>query len=177
MNHQPFEEWLLNDKNLTPAETRELDLHLRTCTHCTALSATGLALRSAPVTSPAAGFTMRFQQRLAAQKVVERRRKLLGMIVLLVGGVGLLGWFTAPFLLAFFTAPVGWVTVAIGYFLFVVTSLQALAEVMAVLLRMVPNFISPYVWMVLVSALAGLGLLWTISIWQFSRRTPQGASA
>ena len=177
MNHQPFEEWLLNDKNLTPAETRELDLHLRTCTHCTALSATGLALRSAPVTSPAAGFTMRFQQRLAAQKVVERRRKLLGMIVLLVGGVGLLGWFTAPFLLAFFTAPVGWVTVAIGYFLFVVTSLQALAEVMAVLLRMVPNFISPYVWMVLVSALAGLGLLWTISIWQFSRRTPQGVSA
>ena len=29
MNHQPFEEWLLNDKNLTPSETRELDLHLR----------------------------------------------------------------------------------------------------------------------------------------------------
>ena len=68
INHQPFEEWLLNDKNLTPAEKRELDLHLRTCTHCTALSATGLALRSAPVASPAAGFTLRFQQRLAAQK-------------------------------------------------------------------------------------------------------------
>jgi len=47
MNHQPFEEWLLNDKNLTPAESRELDLHLRTCVHCTSLSATGLALRSA----------------------------------------------------------------------------------------------------------------------------------
>jgi hypothetical protein len=177
MNHQPFEEWLLNDKNLTPTETRELDLHLRTCTHCTALSATGLALRSAPVTAPAAGFTLRFQQRLAAQKIVERRRKLWGMIVFLVGGVGLLGWFTAPFLLAFFNSPVGWVTVAIGYFLFVVTSVQALAEVLAVLLRMVPDFISHYVWMVLVSTLAGLGLLWAISIWQFSRRTSQGVSA
>jgi hypothetical protein len=30
--------------------------------------------------------------------------------------------------------------------------------------------------MVLASALAGFGLLWTISIWHFSR-TPQGASA
>jgi hypothetical protein len=176
MNHQPFEEWLLNDKNLTPAETRELDLHLRTCVHCTALSATGLALRSAPVASPAAGFTLRFQQRLAAQKIAERRRKLWGTIILLVSGAGLLGWFTAPFLLAFIASPVGWTTVVIGYFLFVVTSLQALTEVMAVLLRMVPDFISPYVWMVLASALAGLGLLWTISIWRFSR-TPRGVSA
>jgi hypothetical protein len=78
--------------------------------------------------------------------------------------------------LAFANAPVEWATVAIGYFLFVVTSLQALTEVMAVLLRMAPDFISPYVWMVLASAMAGLGLLWTISIWRFSR-TPQGVSA
>jgi hypothetical protein len=176
MNHQPFEEWLLLDKNLTPAETRELDLHLRTCSHCTALSATGLALRSAPVVAPAAGFALRFQQRLAAQKIAERRRKLWGMIVLLVSGVGLIGWLTAPYLFAFFSAPVEWITAAIGYFLFVVTSLQALTEVVTVLLRMATDFIPPYVWMVLLSALAGLGLLWTISIWQFSR-TPQGVSA
>jgi hypothetical protein len=175
MNHRPFEEWLLNDKNLTPAEKRELDLHLRTCFHCTALAETGLALRSAPVVPPAAGFTLRFQQRLAAQKVAERRRKLWGMIVLLVGGVGLLAWFLAPYLFAFLAAPVEWVTAGIGYFLFVLTSLQALTEVITVLLRMITDFIPPYAWMVLASTLAGLGLLWTISIWQFSR-TPQGVS-
>jgi len=176
MNHQPFEEWLLNDKNLTPVETRELDLHLRTCTPCTALSATGLALRSAPVASPAAGFTLRFQQRLAARKLAERRHKLWGMIILLVSGLCLVGWFTAPYLFAFFSSPVEWVMAAIGYFLFIVISLQALTEVMTVLLRMTAAFISPYVWMVLVSTLAGLGLLWTISIWRFSRK-PQGVSA
>ena len=176
MNHQPFEEWLLNDKNLTPAETRELDLHLRTCTHCTALSATGLALRSAPIASPVAGFTLRFQQRRAAQKIAERRHKLWGMIILVVGGVALLGWFTAPYLYAFFSAPVQWVMVAIGFFLFIATSLFALTEVIGVLLSMAAAFISPYVWMVLVSTLAGLGLLWTVSIWRFSR-TPRGVSA
>jgi hypothetical protein len=176
MNHQLFEEWLLNDKNLTPSETRELDLHLRTCIHCTALSATGLALRSANVVAPAAGFTLRFRQRLAAQEIAERRRRLWGMIILLVSGAGLLVWFTAPYLFAFLNAPVKWVTAGIGYFLFIVTSLQALTEVAAVLLRMMTNFVPPYIWMVLLSALAGLGLLWTISIWQFSR-TPQGVSA
>ena len=176
INHQPFEEWLLNDKNLTPAETRELDLHLRTCTNCTALSATGLALRSAPVASPAAGFTLRFQQRLAARKIAERRHKLWGMIILLVSGLFLIGWFTAPYLFAFFSAPIEWMMAAIGFFLFIVTSLFALTGVITVLLSMAAAFISPYVWMVLVSTLAGLGLLWIVSIWRFSR-TPRGVSA
>jgi hypothetical protein len=176
MNHQPFEDWLLNDKNLTPAEKRELDLHLRTCPYCTVLAETGVALRSVPVVPPAAGFTMRFQQRLAAQKVAERRRRLWGMIVLLVSGAGLIIWLILPYLFAFLAAPVEWVTAGIGYLLFIVTSLQALTEALSVLIRMATDFIPPYAWMVLGSTLAGLGLLWTISIWQFSR-TPQGVSA
>ena len=81
MNHQPFESWLLDDKYLSATEKRELASHLRDCRTCTALAETGLALRSAKVTSPAAGFTLRFQQRLAAQKVAERRRKLWGLII------------------------------------------------------------------------------------------------
>ena len=176
MNHQPFEEWLLNDKNLTNAEKHELDLHLRTCTHCTALTATGLALRSANVVAPVSGFSVRFQQRLAAQKVAERRRKLCGMVVLILAGAGLLGWFATPVIYTFLASPVEWITVVIGYFLFAVSSLQALREVVMVLARIAPDFIPPYIWMVLVSALAGLGLLWIISIWRFSR-TPQGVSA
>ena len=176
MNHQPFEDWLLNDKHLSPAEKRELDLHMRTCAHCTALSATGLALRSTTVTAPAVGFTLRFQQRLAAQKIAERRRRLWGMMVLIFGGAGLLGWFLVPYLYSFVSSPVEWITAAVGYFLFAVNSVQALTEAMSVLLRILPDFVPPYMWMVLVSGLAGLGLLWAISIWQFSR-APQGVSA
>ena len=177
MNHQPFEEWLLVDKKLTLAEKRELDLHLRACPYCTALSATGLALRSASVAAPAPGFSMRFQQRLAAHKIAERRRKLWGTFVLVLGGLGLLGWFGAPLLSTFFASPGEWIMVTVGYFLFIITSLQAMAGVVTVLLRIAPDFIPPYLWMVLVSALAGFGLLWIISIWRFSNRAPQGVSA
>ncbi len=176
MNHQPFEEWLLNDKNLTPAEKRELDLHLRTCVHCTALSATGLALRSANVLAPAPGFAVRFQHRLAAQRIADRRRRLWGTIVLVLGGAALLAWFVAPYLYAFITSPVEWITATVGYFLFFASQIGALIEAAAVLFRILPDFIPPYMWMVFVSALAGLGLLWTISIWQFSR-APQGVTA
>ncbi len=176
MNHQPFEEWLLNDKNLTSSEKRELDLHLRTCIHCTALSATGLALRSANVISPALGFAMRFQQRLVVQKIAERRRKLWGMVLLILAGAGLLGWFAVPYLYSVITSPMQWITAAIGYFLFAANSVQVLTEAISVLLRILPDFIPPYMWMVFISALAGFSLLWTISIWQISR-TPQGVTA
>src|SRR5687767_7600762 len=119
MNHQPFEEWLLNDKILTPVDKRELDAHLRICKHCTALTETGFALRSARVVAPVTGFTLRFQQRLAVHKVAERRRKLMGLIVLVLTGAGLVGLLTAPYVRAVTASPVEWITAVIGYFLFV----------------------------------------------------------
>ena len=176
MNHQPFESWLLDDKYLSAAEKRELASHLRDCRTCTALAETGLALRSTKVTSPAAGFTLRFQQRLAAQKIAERRRRLWGLIVLIVSGAGLLGWFAAPFVNAVISAPIEWLTAAVGYFLFMFTSMQAFSEIVRVLSRMLPAFIPPYAWMVLVSALGGMGLIWIVSIWRFARQ-PQGVAA
>lgn len=176
MNHQPFEDWLLNDKPLTAAEKRELDMHMRTCLHCTALSATGLALRSARAVPPAPGFALRFQERLAAQKVAERRRRLWGILALVITGLTLFGWLTSPYLTVFFDAPIEWLTTGLGYFLFILTSLQAFREAILVMARVIPEFIPPYVWMMIISAAAGLGLLWIVSIWRFAR-APQGATA
>lgn len=175
MNHRPFEEWLLNDKHLTPTDKSDLDAHLRTCNHCSALAETGLALRSARAVAPATGFVIRFQQRLAVEKIAERRRKLRGLIALILAGVGMIVWVLAPYLFAILSSPVEWLTATIGYFLFVVTSLQAFKEALVVLARILPNFVPPYVWMVIISALSGLGLLWLVSIWRFAH-TPQGVS-
>ena len=176
MNHQPFETWLLDDKVLTPTEKHELTSHLRDCKTCSALAETGLALRSARVVSPASGFAMRFQHKLAAQKMAERRRRLWGLIVLTASAVTLIGLFVAPFLISFASAPVEWLTAALGYLLFIFTSLQALSEVVSVFVRILPSFLPPYAWMVILSGLAGAGLLWIVSIWRFAHR-PQGVAA
>jgi hypothetical protein len=168
MNHQPFETWLLDEKPLSAAERHELESHLRTCRTCSVLAETGLALRSAKVVSPAAGFTLRFQQRLARHKVAERRRRLWGLIVLLLSGVGLLAWLAAPYIYTFASAPVEWLAAGIGYFIFFFTSIQAFSEALTVFARVLPGFIPPYAWMVILSAAAGLGLAWTVSIWRLS---------
>jgi hypothetical protein len=173
MNHQPFEDWLLNDMPITSEQKRELDLHVRTCTYCAGLVETGFALRTVKKASPQPGFAPRFQTRLAARKAAERRRRYIGSVLFTAGGFALLLWLTAPYLAAFFSAPATWVSVVVDWVVFIITTLQALAQAGSVLMDIVAEFLSPFAWMILISALAGISLLWSVSIWRFVR-VPRG---
>jgi hypothetical protein len=175
MNHQPFEDWLLNEKLIDPKQKLDLDAHLRVCSYCSALSETGMALRSVKVVPPAAGFTSRFQARLVERKLADRRRRLWGAILFTFGGLVMLMWIAGPYMASFFASPATWITSLIEWGVFLVTTLQAVAQAGSVILRVMPSFLTPFGFMVLVSALAGIGLLWSVSIWRFTRRgVPRG---
>jgi hypothetical protein len=169
MNHQPFEDWLLNDKLIDPKQKLDLDAHLRICSYCSALAETGRALHAVKAAAPSEGFTARFQARLAARKVAERRRRLWGSVLFTFGGLVMLIWLAGPYVASFFASPATWITSLIEWGVFLITTLQAIAQAGSVILRMLPGFLSPFGFMVLVSALAGIGLLWTVSIWRFAR--------
>jgi hypothetical protein len=173
MNHRPFEDWLLNDMPITPEQKRELDKHVRACPYCTALVETGMALKTVKKVTPQAGFTARFEARLAACKAAQRRRKYLGSLLFTAGGFVLLMWIASPYLLTFFSAPATWISVFVGWAIFLATTFQALGQAGSVLIKVIPDFLSPVAWMILLSAVAGIGLLWTISIWRFVR-APRG---
>ena len=173
MNHQPFEEWLLNEKLIGPREKLDLDAHLRSCSYCSALAETGKALRSVKKVSPAAGFSARFQARLAAQRAVELRQKRWGAVLFTFGGLVMLMWIAGPYLSSFLAAPATWIAGLIEWAVFVITTVQAVGQAGSVLLRMLPGFLSPFALMVLLSAVAGVCLLWSVSIWRFVR-VPRG---
>jgi hypothetical protein len=173
MKHQPFEEWLLNDKLISPEQKRELDSHLRTCAYCSALAETGLALKSVKMVPPREGFTSRFQVRLAERKVAERRRRFWGAILFTFGGLVLLLLLTSPYLFSFFASPATWISSLVELGVYFITTIRALAEAGLVVADVIPSFLSPFMWMILLSAVAGISLLWSISIWRFVR-APQG---
>ena len=173
MNHQPFEDWLLNETPITSEQKRELDTHLRTCTYCAALVETGFALRTVKKASPQAGFTARFQTRLAVRKAAERRRRYIGSVLFTAGGFALLLWLASPYLTTFFSAPATWISAVVDWVVFIITTVQALGQAGSVILDVVPEFLSPFAWMILVSAIAGISLLWSVSIWRFVR-VPRG---
>jgi hypothetical protein len=173
VNHLPFEEWLLNNNRITPEQQRDLDLHVRTCAYCSALAETGKVLSTTKMAAPAPGFTMRFQARLAERKIVERRRKLWGAVLFTLGGLVLLMWALGPYLASFIASPATWISVIVGWLVFIGTTLFALVDAGAVILNIVPKFLPPFVWLVLFSTFAGVGLLWSVSIWRLVR-APQG---
>ena len=173
MNHQPFEEWLLSEKLISPKERLDLDAHLRICSYCSALAETGKALRSVKQVSPAAGFSARFQSRLVAQRAAELRRKRWGVVLFTFGGLVMLLWIVGPYLASFLAAPATWIAALIEWAVFAITTAQAVGQAGSVLLRMLPGFLSPFAFMVLLSAFAGIGLLWSVSIWRFVR-VPRG---
>jgi hypothetical protein len=169
MNHQPFEDWLLNDSPLDHKQKFELDAHLRICGHCSALLETGKALRTVKRVSPAEGFSARFQTRLAQQRVAERRRRLWGSVLFVLGGAALLLWLAGPAVTSFVASPATWIAALIDWGVFVLTTLRATAEASSVFLEVIPSFLPPFAWMVLISAVAGFSLLWFVSIWRFTR--------
>ena len=173
MNHLPFEEWLLDETPVTPDQQRELDLHLRTCASCVALVETGRMFNNTKIAAPAVGFTARFQTRLAEHKIAERRRKLLGAFLFTLGGLVLMLWFVEPYLVSFFASPATWISMIVGWLVFLGTTLLALLDAGLVILSVIPNFLPSFAWLVLLSMFAGAGLLWTVSIWRFVR-VPQG---
>jgi hypothetical protein len=173
MNHQPFEDWLLNEQPLTPEKKRELQVHLQDCAHCIALAEVNLELRSVKMAAPAAGFNARFQKRLAAQRVLERRNRLVGVLILAAGGIGLAAWFLAPFVIQFLGSPAGWIAAAVNFLLTLLLMARAIGDIGSILFRVLPGFIPPFGWLVLASAISGAILLWVVSIWRLTR-IPRG---
>lgn len=176
MNHRPFEDWLLGDQHLEPAQKRELDNHLRECKPCTAIAEANLALRSARLVAPAPGFSVRFQERLALARKAQRRRNVLGSLLFGMGGLVLLAALAGPTLFSVIGSPAEWLTVFLNGILFVYSVLVAVGEASPVLLRVLPGFVPPFIWLVVLSAISGLGLLWSVSIWRMSR-LPQGVQS
>lgn len=170
MNHQPFETWLLNEKPLDPKQKLELENHIRDCRYCSALVETNKALHSVKMTSPAGGFTARFQARLAQHRAVERRRRVWGSVLFTIGGSALLIWLLGPYLVSFIASPATWITALIEWAVFLFTTLHAMTQAGSIFLKVVPGFLPLFVWMVLLSAIAGIALLWFVSIWRFAQR-------
>jgi len=176
MKHRPFEDWLLEDQYLDPAQKRELDSHLRECETCTAIAEANLALRSARLVSPAPGFSVRFQERLVLAREAQRRRTVIGSILFSLGGLVLLGFLAGPTLLSFIGAPAEWLTLFLNGALFVYSMMVAAGEAGFVLLHVLPGFVPVFTWLVVLSAFCGLGVLWSVSIWRIAR-VPQGVES
>jgi hypothetical protein len=169
MDHRPFEDWLLDNQILNTEQERQLNAHLRTCSSCTAIAEVNLALNSVKEVAPAAGFSDRFQVRLAAKKQALRRRNIWGFMILTLSALGILGWVAWPILKDLILSPVNllasWISSLASFW----AAIQAITRTGAMLFKVVPGFVPVYVWMAILMAAGGWSLVWVVSLIKFTK--------
>ena len=79
MNHQPFEQWILDPRDLTAADRADLHAHLETCPTAGACRQSGSLsaeeLHHTPMLAPRSGFSRRWQAGMAERRLREQRRQ------------------------------------------------------------------------------------------------------
>jgi hypothetical protein len=167
MDHRPYETWLLDDERLTAGQERELHLHLQGCAQCAALSRANRTLRAAPMSVPPAGFALRFQERLAAERKAQHLRNILGIALILVVGIGVVLWLVPTYLTYASLSPAQlgatWIANLMVIGLALLTMLQTGNAWLAA------AFVPSYVWILAFALLVGIGFFWLFSSRRFTR--------
>lgn len=167
-NHQPFEDWLLSDSQLSEQENLQLIEHLNTCETCSQLS---IAWRNveqqfslAVQMSPTAGFTDRWQSMLAVD--LDKKFRQQTVITLGVFGIGTLMLFglLSLFLFPVIQTPLPYLVTSLYRLTLVVASVGNLLSAVSKLLQKFISIAPPLVWLAIVVALISTISVWIISI-------------
>ena len=174
MNHQPFEDWLLDDEPLTAQQERELHHHMHACASCAAIANANLALHSKHLMEPAPGFSSRFQPRLAQWRRGQVRRQAVGTFVLVSAGLGSLYVLAGPAMVQAARSPAVWLREVTALVVSVLTLISVVEQLASILLRNLGALIPMGMWWAILAGGCGLVTIWVL-VMRRSVRAPQGA--
>lgn len=168
MDHQPFENWILDPHPQSLEDAQALQRHLETCPQCRALK-TGwqsaeAALRYAPMLKPADGFSQRWQATLAQR----RARQHLRQTRLLLFSLSLAALVSLLILVAVFlntTSPVALLVSGTR----LITSMNSwLVTVQHFITSMLSSPLPLAIWIGLGCGFSLLVVFWMFSLWRIS---------
>lgn len=174
MSHPRFEAMLFERTDLKGSDRLALEQHLQECKSCRRLASNWSAIEShfqkASMVAPMAGFSTRFQTRLAKQR--QRRREW----VLIGAGLGVVAALVLLMIL-FGSGLIALLSPGIRYLLKSLTSLMLFGGVMQIFTnflsllfeRLVAN-ISPATWLTYSAIFSGLAAIWLSSIYKLNYR-------
>ncbi|MCS7010439.1 MAG: hypothetical protein N2049_05470 [Anaerolineales bacterium] len=166
MNHQPFEDWLLEETPLSLQQRQALETHLHVCPSCRALAEVNRALRITHLVDPPPGFVHRFQIRLAAERRAYRRRSLLGWLLLTLSVMLILLGVIWPFLRGQISLPevvsTFWVSLVNLW-----VTLQVFVRLAQVFFQLIPDVLEVAIWLTLLLLVSLWGATWAVSFRKF----------
>ncbi len=92
MNHQPYENWILDEPQLSDEEKQELAHHLRDCSECSRLAngwnTVQRTIQASPMKPAPADFTGKWSSSLASRKREQEKKQARTLVISLSSGAG-----------------------------------------------------------------------------------------
>ena len=168
MNHQPFEDWLIENQSLTSQQSKDLDEHLKECTYCSALVRVDQVLQSDSMASPSPGFTDRFRIKLAKEQKLRHKRLLWGFGFLGLLATILVVFFAYQYLTSWEISPTDVLVNLITWVAGVSVTIRAYGSVGLVLINMALGIIPLPLWLSFFFGGFLLVMAWATTLWKLS---------
>ncbi|MBE0688386.1 MAG: hypothetical protein IH585_20525 [Anaerolineaceae bacterium] len=173
MDHQPFEEWIFEQKERTKEDNIKLNQHLLECDQCTDLqSAWGQVetlLFQTPMAVPAIGFSQRFAARMEMNKEVLHKKQaiktligdglILIIITLILGAIFFLSYTTGELIVG-----------AVSTFTGIVQAFINLRAMVFQFFQSIPTIAVVFGWILLIVWGIILTPLWGLTVWKVSKQ-------
>ncbi len=173
MGHQPFEQWILEDKNKTPQEELLLNQHLSECQSCSALENSWnnveREIKESNMVNPLPGFLDRWKITLYNKKAIEHQMQAIKTFI----GISITILLTIGALFTWIILTNSVSDIIVGGLNIFTSTMQAFINLRAMIyqfLRSAPPF-TPYLFWILVAAWGiVLSGFWGLTIWRVSRQ-------
>lgn len=171
MDHQPFENMIIENTPRSPEQDRLLQHHLETCADCRRLSAGWTAVNAqmqvSRQVSPRPEFANRWKADLAERRIYQQklqtRRTLLGF-----GSAAVVLFFILIIYLTWNAAPVDWLVTVMSVGLRTLSDLQHLQQAALIWLNAVPLSIPLTVWILVSTGVVILVAGWLFTLWRIA---------
>jgi anti-sigma factor RsiW len=173
MNHQPYENWILDEIQITPQERDSLNQHLKECPECYQLfhswNKVQTQIKSTPVKPAPAGFISRWKTEMAARQKAQERRQARTLLISLVSGAGAIMIALAVILLpnfSFISLMVGFLTTIVKLF----SGLESLWSVIRNIAASAPPIVLVISGLLVAGWISLATFAWGVSIWRITTK-------
>jgi len=173
MNHQPYENWILDETQITPQEQDSLKQHVKECPECFQLyhswNKVHAQIKSTPVKSAPAGFVKRWKTDFASRQKEQERRQARTLLISLASGAGAIMIALAVILLPEFSLisiTVGFLTTIVKLF----SGIESLWSIVSNLVASAPTITLIISGLLIAGWISLAAFAWGISLWRISTK-------
>lgn len=176
MNHQPFENWILDDEKISPQEQELLTRHIKECPGCYQLQNSWNKVRSqiesSPVKQAPSGFVNRWTNNFAKRQKEQERKQARTLLISLTSGIGAVAIAMAIILLPDFSL----ISVLVGFLGAIVkifSGIESLWSFMRSFVTTAPTITLVIGGLFTAGWISLAAFAWGVSIWRISTKGVQ----